>query len=200
MQNAGIRTITQLPPGYREVRFLRVTEGLRLVWLNVAAGGVLLVAGVVFFGWLYFYHTLLSAPLVIGEAPDSLPRAAAILLVLLVIPVHEWFHGLGIRYYGHAMRYGIKWRKGVVYATTDNGLFWRDQFIVVALAPLGAISVIAVAFSVFVPAGVGVWLVIIATLNATGAIGELWMVRAASRYPPDALIRDEEDGMRVFCR
>lgn len=193
------RTVTELPVGYREVAFLRVTQGWRMVWLNIASIGLLVVAAIVFFGGLILYHRVLDGFLVVKGLPETLSNGVALVVVLALIPLHEWLHGLGMQYYGHKVRYGFKWTKGVLYATSDNGLFWREQFVGVALAPLIGISLICLVASLFVAAGVGFWLMMTATLNATGAIGDVWMVRVAYRYPAYALIRDEEDGMRVFC-
>ncbi|NDJ86465.1 MAG: DUF3267 domain-containing protein [Chloroflexi bacterium] len=198
MRDPEIRTITELPPSFQEALFLRVTEGRRLLWLNLAAIILMVIAGFIFFGWLYMYYRVLGAPLVIDSLPGALDRMAGIVLLILVVPLHEYLHGLGMRYYGHDVRYGVKWLRGVVYATTDKGLFWRDQFIVVALLPLIAISLAALGLSLILPSGVAAWLLVIAALNAAGAIGDLWMVHVASRFSPDALFRDEEDGMRVF--
>ncbi len=192
------RTVTELPTSFSEAHFFSLTQRRRLVALNMAAVGILIVALGVFFIWLYGYHALLDGPLVIHALPDNINQIMGLILALLIVPLHEWFHGLGMTYYGHPVRYGVKWRKGVVYATTDNGLFWRQQFIVVSLAPLVGISLILVFISMFTTAAIGVWLMFAASLNAAGAIGDLWMVQAAYRYPANALIRDEEDGMRVF--
>lgn len=192
------RTVTFLPAGYHEAHFMRLTEGKRLLMLNIAAVGVMIVAGLVFWVVMYLYHGVMGAPLVIDRLPDSLSRIPAILLMIAIIPIHELFHGLMMSYYGHEVRYGIKWRKGVVYATTDNGLFWRSQFMIIALAPLAFISLIAIFLSLFAPVGLGVWFMIAASLNAAGAIGDLWMVYVGYPYPANALIRDEEDGMRIY--
>jgi hypothetical protein len=192
------RTVTNLPTGYSEAGFMRLTEAKRLVSLNVAALGVMVVAGAVFWGIMYVYHRLLDGPLIIDSLPDSMSRVSAILLMIAIIPLHEFCHGITMSYYGHEVRYGIKWRKGVVYATTDNGLFWRSQFMMIALAPLVFISLIAIFLSLFLPIGFSFWLLVAASLNAAGAIGDIYMIYVGYPYPPDALIRDEEDGMRIY--
>jgi len=37
-----------------------------------------------------------------------------------------------------------------------------------------------------------------ATINAGGAIGDLWIAKIVLRYPASAYIMDERDGVRVF--
>lgn len=191
------RTVKHLPDSYREIYFLRVTQ--QVLWLNLVAIGVMALALVIFLGWLVLYHAA-GAPMVINSLPERLPTAFGILLVLAILPLHEWIHGLAIGYFGHRARYGIKPLKGVLYATADGALFWRNQYIVVALAPLVVISLIMLVASLFFPAETALWLMFAAALNATGAVGDLWMFIAVMRwrFPPHILVRDEEDGMRVF--
>jgi hypothetical protein len=37
-------------------------------------------------------------------------------------------------------------------------------------------------------------------INATGAVGDLWMTVVVRRYPPDTLVQDEADSVRIFAR
>jgi hypothetical protein len=75
------------------------------------------------------------------------------------------------------------------------------------IAGVGAGTVMSVVFEAL-RAVLGIWLapgsswttlfVICGAVNASGAIGDLWMTRIALRYPSAARILDERDGMRVF--
>lgn len=193
------RTVKNLPTDYQEALFLRVTTLKNMILMNIAAVLLLVVNGAVFIGGLLAYHSPnIGAPFVISAFPQQMPQLLGVGIVLLILPFHEWVHGLAIRYWGHQPRYGIKPLKGVLYATADGALFWRNQYIVVALAPLVVISALLISFSLFLPAELGFWLMIAATVNATGAVGDLWMTWVAQRFEPDALISDEEDGMRVY--
>lgn len=191
------RSVTQLPDSYEEKIFMRLTEARLLIGLNLAAIGLLLVTAGIFGGWLYLYHRIMGG---VGRIVD-VSRLHPLVLLLLVIGMiigHEWLHGLAIRYYGHPVRYGVKWAKLTPFATSDSALFWRNQFIGVALAPLVGISLIAWGISLITGPVIGTWVGIIAALNAAGSIGDLWMTRLALRFESDVLIQDEEDGMRVF--
>lgn len=192
------RTMMELPANYQEAGFLRVTGQRQFLWLNVFSLVCMAIAIPIFYGLLFVYHGLFEAPLVIEAFPKTISSIVGVSIVLLMIPVHEWFHGLSIQYWGHHARYGIKPLKGVVYATADGALFWRHQYISVALAPFVAISVLMMVSSWFFSANIGFWLMLTAVLNAAGAAGDFWMTQVALRYPSHALIRDEEDGMRVF--
>lgn len=197
MRRRAANPVTDLPAHYREVRYLSLNERGRLLWLNVLALIPLVLSGAVVLGLLRAYHRL-GAPLVIGTLPDHLPDAVGIALALGVLPLHEWVHGLMIARTGHRPRYGVKLL--VLFATSDGGLFRRNEFIAIALAPLVALSLAGLIVVLFLPVGLAQWPVLAVMFNAAGAIGDLWMAAVALRFEPSALIRDEEDSMRVFAR
>jgi hypothetical protein len=192
------RTMHSLPPNFKEIYFLRVTEGRRILILNLAAIPLIFATMGVFWGLLGVYHGL-GAPLVIGGLPEKVPTLPAVAAVLLVLPLHELVHGATIQYFGHQAKYGIKPLKGVLYATADGAYFWRDQYLVMLLAPLVVISILCTLVSLFLPFIWGFWVMVAAVMNATGAVGDLWMAAAARRFPRGVLICDEKDGMRVFA-
>jgi hypothetical protein len=189
--------VTALPPNYHEVHYISINKPGVLIWLNVLSLIPLVIAGLLFFGALLVYHEELGAPLVIDAIPSRIPSLLGLALVLGVLPLHEWAHGLAISHYGHRPRYGFKW--AVLFATSDGALFRRREFVWIALAPLISISVIGLVVMLFVPGAVASWIVFAMTLNAAGAIGDIWMTMVALRFDSAILIRDEEDSMRIFA-
>ncbi len=187
-----------LPPNYREVHYMSVNEHGVLLWLNVLSLVPLVISGLLVFGALLVYHEEIGAPLVIEALPDDIPSLAGIALMLIVLPLHEWIHGLVIRRCGHKPRYGVK--LFVLFATSDGALFRRDEFIRVAMAPLAVISAAGALIMLFLPLGIARWIALAVIVNAAGAIGDLWMTVVALRYDRSSLIRDEEDSMRIFAR
>ena len=191
--------LEDLPPGYEEALHFRVTKGSTMLWLNLMAVVMLLVFLVIFLGWLAVYHAL-GGVLVFDALPDEIGTLPGLALVLLILPLHELTHGMFIARYGHKPTYGIKLMKGVLYATADGALFRRNEYAAVAMAPFVVISLVLLALSLIVPAGIAVWLMFAATINATGAVGDFWMTYKTLQYPPDSLVLDVEDGMRIFAR
>ena len=51
------------------------------------------------------------------------------------------------------MRYGAKLSKGVLYATADNALFRRNEYLAIALAPLVGITLVVMVLMVVAPQG-----------------------------------------------
>jgi len=191
-------TMNTLPDDYQERLHFQVTARGRILRLNLAAIALMLFWGVVILGLWFVYHGTLNAPFVIESLPTTLSSLAVIVILVAVLGLHEWVHGLAMRYFGHKPRYGIKPLKGVLYATADGAYFWRNQYITVALAPFAVITPLAIIIGFLFPADASLIWMGAAILNATGAIGDFWMSYIAAKYPKDALFQDVEDGMRVF--
>ena len=185
--------IRELPPTYHEVQHLVVTEGNLLLWLNLLSLAPLIVGLIGLTAWwrLVVYwrglHPGADVPLLIGGIG-----------ALLVLGLHECVHAVVVALVGHRPKFGAKLDKGVIYVTTDQGLFRHDEFIAVALAPIVVLSVAALALIYALPDPVGYWIGIAALINAGGAIGDLWMTWVVLRYPRAAIIKDEADGIRIY--
>jgi hypothetical protein len=185
--------ILELPPTYREVKHLVVTEGNRLLWLNFLALIPLAASIVLLTIWWRLVVQLR------GTIPGgSIPWWIGLPVVMLVLFIHELIHAAAIRLVGHQPRIGAKLHKGVLYATADGAYFRRGEFILVALAPLMVISLAGMLLMMTLPDALGYWISLAVVLNAGGAIGDLWMTVVVLQHPATALIRDEEDGIRVF--
>ncbi|QKY18596.1 DUF3267 domain-containing protein [Halorubrum sp. CBA1229] len=117
--------------------------------------------------------------------------------MVLVIVLHELCHGAAIRAFGGTARYGL----GVVYAvfpyafaTTDTR-FTRNQFLVVALAPLVLLTLLGVPAMVLFE---WPWLAVPLALNAGGAVGDVWMALTLLSYPAGVSVIDSETGLEVY--
>jgi hypothetical protein len=198
MLNRKADPVMALPPHYQEVHYMSINERGVLLWLNLLSLVPLALSALLIFGALLVYQEELGSPLVINALPDALPTPLGIVLVLAVLPIHEWLHGVMIARCGHRPRYGVK--LFVLFATSDGALFRRDEFIRIALAPLVVITAFGGMVMLFLPFGLAYWVALAIILNAGGAIGDLWMTAIALRYDSSALIRDEEDSMRIFAR
>jgi hypothetical protein len=196
--------VKTLPENYGEVHHLVLTDPARLTLLNLLSLGLV----VPFFALMVVWTALVRGLRGPGmEGPEGLPVVLLWLAVLLVLPLHEWLHGLAIRRYGHQPRYGAKYAQlgrfklpVILYATADNALFRRGEFIVVALAPMVVITLGGMLGIYLLPDNLHVYLSVAVIINGAGAIGDLWMTAAVLRHPPDILVRDEADGIRIFAR
>lgn len=193
--------IHELPAGYVPAYHLSVLDASQALWLN---GLSIVLAGVFFLG-LSAWNTVIEA--VRGPAAGPGPPAPLmILLVLLVLPLHEWVHGVFIRRAGHTPRYGMKGvRLGpvtipvVLFATADDAYFRRDDFIIIALAPVVLITLGGMGLMILLVDGLAGYVALALIINGAGAVGDLWMTVVVLRYPADdTLVRDEADSITVF--
>ena len=181
---------------------LGLSRELTLQWTVVSTLGFLVALGL--FGALYGVLTGAEASLSfraanVGWWNLALELLVFVVLVTAIIVPHEWVHGLAIRYYGGEPRYGVGLAHFVLpyaYATTDHR-FSRNQFVVVALAPLVVLTLVGVALLVAFGWG---WLVVPLAANAGGAVGDLWMVLTVLGYPSHVSVEDSTTGVRILGR
>ncbi len=187
--------IHELPADYEEVRYVMLTEEKLLIRLNLLAAIPMAMTIPLLSGWWIIASRGRDAS---GET-GIVWWVALILIFVIVLPLHELIHGITIMLLGHRARYGAKLSKGVLYATAENALFRRNEYLAVALAPLIVITLLAMGLMLILSQGWAYYVGIAAVVNAGGAIGDLWASGVVARYPATALICDEADGFRVFA-
>ena len=194
--------IHELPPGYAESQRLVVTEGRLLLWLNRLARAPIPPALVLMAWW----NSMVVAAR--GPRPGGLFAGGGLvvdlLLVLvtmaLVFIIHEAIHGVFIALTGHRPRFGAKLDKGVIYATADNALFRRGEFLIIALSPLVFITLGGMALMWPATDQIAYFIGLGVIINASGAAGDLWMTWLVLRSPSTALVRDMADGIIIYTR
>ncbi len=117
-----------------------------------------------------------------------------ILAMLVVIVVHEAIHGLAAALLGAKPSFGLG--PGFAYTTFREPMS-KLRYLIVGLSPLVVITAATVAAAVIWPEIAG-WMIVIGTINASGAIGDLWMAARILRAPKNALFFDLADGFAVF--
>jgi hypothetical protein len=179
---------------------LELTRGLTIQMTAIGTLGM--VVGWAVFSSLYQAVTgnLASfqfAPAGIGWWTDALNVLVILILATVFIVPHEWLHGLAIRYYGGEARYGVGIAHFILpyaYATTDHE-FSRNQFVVVLLTPLVVLTLLGVPLMIVFEWS---WLIVPLTLNAAGAIADIWMTLMVLSYPAHIRIVDHEGGVRIL--
>jgi hypothetical protein len=184
-----------LPDRYREVLHWTITEKpSRVLVLQVLAVPLFLV-----FGWI-FYRLAMGLGRLPAHLSFGLLEIVSILVGLpLTFLLHELAHGLVMRWFGARPRYGVLWMQLMFYATAPGYAFPRNAYLAVALAPLVGLSLLGVLGMVILRGTfwVGV-LALCAAINGSGAIGDLWITMIVVRYPPQAYVIDERDGIRMY--
>ena len=181
---------------------LELTRGLTIQMTAIGTLGM--VVGWAVFSTLYQVTTgetasFQFAPPGVGWWTDALNVLIVVILGTVFIVPHEWLHGLAIRYYGGEARYGVGVAHFILpyaYATTDHE-FSRNQFVVVLLTPLVVLTLLGVPLMIAFEWG---WLIVPLTLNAAGAIADVWMTLTVLSYPAHIRIVDHEAGVRILGR
>lgn len=185
-----------LPPNYHEVLYWKIGQSRgRLVMLNLISIPLFLVWSAAFLVFGVLFGRLLEAK-VTGATNELVVLLVAIFITIVL---HELTHGVTARFYGARPEYGFLWRGLMFYATTPGYAFTRRHYCVVLLMPLVGLSLLAM-LGIIGLAGspLAVLLTLCAIFNASGAIGDLWILLIVARYPAQAYIVDERDGLRVF--
>jgi hypothetical protein len=119
--------------------------------------------------------------------------------IVLTLILHELTHGLVMQMFGAKPKFGIIWKGMILYATSPGYAYRRNNYVVIALAPFVFISVLVV-LGMLVLQGTA-WVVLLAicgVVNASGAVGDMWITLIVLRYAVNAYVMDERDGIRVF--
>ena len=195
--NDQIPALGVLPENYHEVLSWKVTgKPMRVITLNIL--GVILF---IIFAML-FSSIAISVGKISSEGNFRLGLgeiSLAIVGIVLTLILHELTHGLVMQMFGARPKYGIIWMGLMLYATSPEYAYRRNDYVVIALAPFIFISTLAV---------LGMWLLqgtswvallgICGIVNASGAIGDMWITMIVLRYTATAYVMDERDGIRVF--
>lgn len=186
----------------RVIANLELTRGLTIQMLAIGTLGML-VGWTVFSGLYQFTTgnavTFQFVPESVGWLATPVNILVLVFLGTAILVPHEWLHGLAIQYYGGEPHYGVGVAHFVLpyaYATTDHE-FTRNQFIVVLLTPLVVMTLVGVPLMLLLEWG---WLVIPLTLNAAGAVADIWMTLMVVSYPAHIRIVDHEIGVKILGR
>jgi len=138
------------------------------------------------------FKTGFSGNLLIG-----LVVLVAVMAVTLVL--HELVHGLFFWLFArHRPEFGIG--PGYAFAAMPDWFFPKMQYLVIGLSPLVLLTALGLAASMFVPL---VWLAgLLAgmTINAGGAIGDIYICLRIAFDVPELWIKDTGDGFQLYRR
>jgi hypothetical protein len=187
-----------LPDNYQEVLSWKLTEKpMRVITMNILGVFLFVIFGWIF-SWLAFNLGKLPSE---GEIRITSLSMIGLALagVLLTLGLHELTHGLAMRMFGASPKYGFIWKWLVLYATTPGYAYHRNSLVVISLVPLVCLSILAV---------LGMWLLqgtlwvallgLCGALNASGAVGDMWITMIVLRYANIAYVIHERDGIQVF--
>ena len=144
-------------------------------------------------------HTLFTGE--VGFNFDFTSGTILILVALFIgtVILHELIHGVFMSIYGGKPSYGAGIAHYILpyFYTTTKTVFLRNQFIVIAIAPLVVISMVGIGLMAALPS-IAHWIFILLVLNASGAVGDLWVTRNVLRCPKQVLLEDRKNGLIIY--
>jgi hypothetical protein len=176
----------------KEIGRLEMTKE---VVLTLSGMGILAL-----FAFGFFFtsvYTLLAGNTGFNFKSGTILISVALFIGTMVL--HELVHGAFILKYGGKPNYGAGIAHYILpyfYATTKT-IFPRKQFIVTAIAPLVVISLAAIGIMAAFPS-IAHWMFIPFVVNASGAVGDLWMISNVLRYPKHVLLEDVITGLIIY--
>jgi hypothetical protein len=193
-----------LPSDYHSVGTFDLRNNSKaLLQLNIL-GFVLFVA----FTWVFYTLLNLLRP---AEAQDGLAIGfsgvsglvqivlATLLLMLVMIVIHEAAHGICFWYFTRSMpKFALKLT--YAYAAAPTWYLPKNQYLVTALAPLVGLSVLGVLLMLVVPQEAFMALLFFLVTNASGAVGDLWVVGWLLRQPQNCYANDQGDAVTLYVK
>ena len=150
------------------------------------------------FGFLFTsLYTLFTGKIDLNYTSGTILSSVALVIGTFVL--HELIHGAVMSKYGGKPRYGAGIAHYILpyfYATTKT-VFTRNQFIVIAIAPLVVISLVSIGIMAAFPS-IAHWMLIPFILNGSGAVGDMWVVRNVLRCPKHVFLEDQKSGLIIY--
>jgi hypothetical protein len=201
MENYPIRATRSLPVNYVLRSRFSARDRRTLLALNVAGFGLLFL-----FGWLFISIAIYLRPSDAAAALTSawlgLPPLVAIFGVLvlfaIVVYLHEGIHGLGF-WLATRTRPVFGMRNLYFFAAAPDWYIPRNSYLLIGLAPLLVISALCIFMMAVIPREFISAFLILAVMNASGAVGDLWVAVLLLRQPADALANDRGDEIRIYA-
>ncbi len=189
-----------LPPIYRHKSTLDLSSGRAALWMNLAAVPLLFV-----YGWLF--GRIYMAFLPVNPFPNGLGTIFTVFslvdlfillaAIVLMLVFHELIHGLFFWLFT-AERPKFALRSGYAFAAAPGWYLPKFQYISVGLAPLLVITILCLVLAAFFPPVYVPYLLIIATFNAAGALGDVIVVLWVFGQSNAVLVRDQGDKFSAY--
>lgn len=189
-----------LPSSYQLIHTidLRQQPALMLA-LNVIGLALLLV-----FAWLFFWLASVLRPqagLTLSFAinlPSSLKAILAILVAFIsVLLLHELVHGAFFWLITRTRpRFGLQ--AAYAYASAPEWFIPRNPYLIIGLAPLLLITILGIALLPWVPAGLLLPWIFALAVNASGSVGDVYIITWLLARPASALVNDHGDCIHIY--
>jgi hypothetical protein len=189
-----------LPSEYSSYVTLDLSKDYRLViLLNIFAIGLIFVFGWIFIQIARYFHPELGLITEIHANRIEILLWVILLTVIYIgiLILHELIHGVFFWLITHERpRFGFKLI--YAYAAAPGWYIPRNPFLVVGLAPLVLISLFGILLIPAAPPFLLVCLLFAMTMNASGAVGDIYVTGLLLTYPSSSFIQDRGDIFMIY--
>ncbi|MBW6465881.1 MAG: DUF3267 domain-containing protein [Brevefilum sp.] len=128
-----------------------------------------------------------------------IPLLVLLGVVFAMVIVHEAIHGVCFWLFtGGRVKFAFK--GAYAYAAAPDWYVYKQPYKVVSLAPLVLITVLGLLALLWVPANWVAPLMLLIAMNASGAVGDIYVVFLLTKLPGEALVQDFGEQMLLFTR
>ncbi len=196
----GLRSTQTLPRSYAPIWALDLTRNPKTALvLNLISLPLFVLFACVFGFVSSFSKPEISIDLHVVLLPlrNDLFLLFLLAAIVSIMILHEAVHGFFFWVYTHAKpRFGL--RILFAYAGAPGWYIPRNEYSIIGLAPLLLISVAGLILIPFVPLPTARFILLLITVNAAGAVGDLYIVGKTLRQPRTVLIQDTGAGFTMF--
>jgi len=190
-----VDALKKLPENYHTHKTLSLSTPRTVLWMNIAAIFLLVV-----YGWFFSNLINLFRPLTpirgglmrLFSSFSILELFFCILSIIFMLMLHELIHGMYFWLFTRELpKFALK--PGYAFAAAPDWYLPKLQYITVGLSPFVLISASCIILALFTTHYLIPYLLIIATFNAAGSLGDLMVVGWVLNQPSTVLIKDEGD-------
>jgi hypothetical protein len=190
-----MRSFKALPSNYSHLKTLDLSKPRHALWLNLAALPLLFIYGWLFgqlISFLRVFNPLQPGIMGFITTFSGWELLAFTLSIILMLVLHELIHGIFFWLFTHERpRFALK--SGYAFAAAPEWYLPRSQYLIVGISPFVIISIASILFAWFVASALIPYLLLIATFNAAGSLGDLIVVGWVLKLPKVILVKDEGD-------
>jgi Putative zincin peptidase len=195
-----MRAVKDLPTNYILLSTLNLSEKKVVIYLNLAAIPLLFV-----FGYLFIFvinlqrsYSLSKAGIIEYFTSFSFWELIAILLsIIFMLVLHELIHGIFF-YLFTRQQPSFALKSGYAFAAAPGWYLPCSKYIIVGLSPILVISFVAIILSWVISPSLIPYLLLIATCNAAGSLGDLIVIGWVLQQSATTYILDEGDIFYCF--
>ncbi len=189
-----------LPSNYYPSARFTLQDTKALVMMNSLGLVILLFSAAIFFQvlfWLRPQEAYQAFTLELNLNQALFVLAGLLVLTVIMVLLHEAAHGVFFWLFTRCMP-KFAFRGFYAYAAAPNWYLPRNAYLVTAIAPLILISLLGIFLLAIVPPGWFMPIMLVLVMNASGAVGDLWVMGMLLKSPPDALANDQGDKITIY--